>query len=237
MAKRKKDNVVDTKKEEKKDEKVQLTSQGEQFEKALFVQRFLAFLLDIFLISIVASIISYPFLDIDSIQKLNESSAEVMENYATGKINQKEYFNESSTISYELARKQGVNTLIIIFLNILYFVVYQIKNNGQTLGKQILKIRVVDSSNRDLSMNQMIFRALIINSIFMDMLCFGVLIFASQSAYFYGVGLLGFIQFLVLLISGLMVMFSKNKQGVHDLVAHTDVVSCNLVKEMETCES
>ena len=32
-------------------------------------------------------------------------------------------------------------------------------------------------------------------------------------------------------------MFSKNKQGVHDLVAHTDVVSCNLVKEMETCES
>ena len=166
MAKRKKDNVIDTKKEEKKEEKVQLTSQGEQFEKALFVQRFLAFLLDIVLVSVVASFISYPFLDMDSIQKLNESSVEVMENYTNGKIDEKEYFNESSTISYELARKQGVNTLVIIFLNILYFVVYQIKNNGQTLGKQILKIRVVDSSNRDLSMNQMIFRALIINSIF-----------------------------------------------------------------------
>ena len=51
MAKRKKDNVIDTKKEEKKEEKVQLTSQGEQFEKALFVQRFLAFLLDIVLVS------------------------------------------------------------------------------------------------------------------------------------------------------------------------------------------
>ena len=237
MAKRKKDNVVDTKKEEKKDEKVQLTSQGEQFEKALFVQRFLAFLLDIFLISIVASIISYPFLDIDSIQKLNESSAEVMENYATGKINQKEYFNESSTISYELARKQGVNTLIIIFLNILYFVVYQIKNNGQTLGKQILKIRVVDSSNRDLSMNQMIFRALIINSILLDMISFGVLIFANQSSYFYGVSFLAFIQFCILSVSTFMIMFGKDKRGLHDLVAHTDVVRCDVVKEMETCEN
>ncbi len=237
MAKRKKDNVIDTKKEEKKEEKVQLTSQGEQFEKALFVQRFLAFLLDIVLVSVVASFISYPFLDMDSIQKLNESSVEVMENYTNGKIDEKEYFNESSTISYELARKQGVNTLVIIFLNILYFVVYQIKNNGQTLGKQILKIRVVDSSNRDLSMNQMIFRALIINSILLDMISFGVLIFANQSSYFYGVSFLAFIQFCILSVSTFMIMFGKDRRGLHDLVAHTDVVRCDVVKEMETCEN
>ena len=237
MAKRKKDNVIDTKKEEKKEEKVQLTSQGEQFEKALFVQRFLAFLLDIVLVSVVASFISYPFLDMDSIQKLNESSVEVMENYTNGKIDEKEYFNESSTISYELARKQGVNTLVIIFLNILYFVVYQIKNNGQTLGKQILKIRVVDSSNRDLSMNQMIFRALIINSILLDMISFGVLIFANQSSYFYGVSFLAFIQFCILSVSTFMIMFGKDKRGLHDLVAHTDVVRCDVVKEMKTCEN
>ncbi len=237
MAKRKKDNVIDTKKEEKKEEKVQLTSQGEQFEKALFVQRFLAFLLDIVLVSFVASFISYPFLDMDSIQKLNESSVEVMENYTNGKIDEKEYFNESSTISYELARKQGVNTLVIIFLNILYFVVYQIKNNGQTLGKQILKIRVVDSSNRDLSMNQMIFRALIINSILLDMISFGVLIFANQSSYFYGVSFLAFIQFCILSVSTFMIMFGKDRRGLHDLVAHTDVVRCDVVKEMETCEN
>lgn len=237
MAKRKKDNVIDTKKEEKKEEKVQLTSQGEQFEKALFVQRFLAFLLDIVLVSVVASFISYPFLDMDSIQKLNESSVEVMENYTNGKIDEKEYFNESSTISYELARKQGVNTLVIIFLNILYFVVYQIKNNGKTLGKQILKIRVVDSANRDLSMNQMIFRALIINSILLDMISFGVLIFANQSSYFYGVSFLAFIQFCILSVSTFMIMFGKDRRGLHDLVAHTDVVRCDVVKEMETCEN
>lgn len=237
MAKRKKDNVVNSKKEEKKEEKIQLISQGEQFEKALFVQRFLAFLIDIVLVSVVASFISYPFLDMDSIQKLNESSVEVMENYTNGKIDEKEYFNESSTISYELARKQGVNTLVIIFLNILYFVVYQIKNNGQTLGKQILKIRVVDSSHGDLSMNQMIFRALIINSILLDMISFGVLIFANQSSYFYGVSFLMFIQFCILSVSTFMIMFGRNRRGLHDLVAHTDVVRCNVVKEMETCEN
>ena len=206
-------------------------------EKALFIQRLVAFILDVMIVSVVATFISYPFLDMDSIQKLNDSSVQVMEDFMAQKIDAEEYVSESVSISYEMSRKKGINSLFIIFLNILYFIVFQIKNNGQTLGKQILRIKVVSTTGEELTMNQMIFRALIINSIFMDMLCFGVLIFASQSAYFYGVGLLGFIQFLVLLISGLMVMFSKNKQGVHDLVAHTDVVSCNLVKEMETCES
>lgn len=237
MTKGKKSNIVNTKNEEENKEEVQLVSQGEQFEKALFVQRFFAFLLDVFLVSILASFISYPFLDMDSIQKLNESSVEVLENYAKGKIDEKEYFNESSTISYELARKQGINTLVIIFLNILYFVLYQIKNNGQTLGKQILKIRVVDTSNRDISMNQMIFRSLIINSILLDMISFGVLIFAKQSNYFYVASFLAFIQVCILLVSTLMIMFGKNRRGLHDIVAHTDVVRCDVVKEMEKCEN
>ncbi len=240
MPKKKNDKITNTKKDEKS-EKVQkketITSKGEQFEKALFIQRLAAFLLDIFLVSIVATLISYPFMDVDSIQKLNESSVEIMENYTAGKIDEKEYFNESSTVSYELAKKQGISTLIIIFLNILYFVVYQIKNNGQTLGKQILKIRVVDSSNRELSMNQMIFRSLIINSILLDMISFGILIFANQDSYFYGVSFLAFIQFCILSVSTFMIMFGKDSRGLHDLVAHTDVVRCDVVKEMKTCEN
>ena len=34
-----------------------------------------------------------------------------------------------------------------------------------------------------------------------------------------------------------LVMFSEKRQGIHDLIAHTDVVKCDLVKEMETCEN
>ena len=206
-------------------------------EKALFIQRFAAFILDVFIVSMVASMIAYPFLDMNSIDKLSESSTQIVEDYMKQEISIEEYTNESISVSYEMARKQGILSLITIFLNILYFVVFQIKNDGQTIGKKLLKIKVSSNDGNQLTMNQMIFRSLIINSILIDMVNFCVLLFTNQMAYFYGVGILSMIQFTIIAASGFMVMFSEKRQGIHDLIAHTDVVKCDLVKEMETCEN
>lgn len=208
-----------------------------QPEKALFIQRFAAFILDVFIVSMVASMIAYPFLDMNSIDKLSESSTQIVEDYMKQEISIEEYTNESISVSYEMARKQGILSLITIFLNILYFVVFQIKNNGQTIGKKLLKIKVSSNDGNQLTMNQMIFRSLIINSILIDMVNFCVLLFTNKMAYFYGVGILSMIQFTIIAASGFMVMFSEKRQGIHDLIAHTDVVKCDLVKEMETCEN
>ena len=173
----------------------------------------------------------------DSIQKLNDSSVQVSEDYISGKLDAKEYMSVSIYISYEMAKKQGLLSLVTIFLNVVYFVVFQIKNNGQTLGKQILRIRVTSRNGKDLSMNQMIFRSMIINSVLIDMVGFAILLFAKPDVYFYGVGLLGFIQSMILIISGIMVMFGREHLGIHDLVARTDVVRCDVVREMEICEN
>lgn len=155
----------------------------------------------------------------------------------TQKIGIDEYTSQSVSISYETARKQGVLSLITIFLNILYFVVFQVKNDGQTIGKKLLRIKVKSQDGKSLGMNQMIFRSLIINSILVDMVSFGILLFTSATIYFYGAGILSMIQFVIIAISGFMIMFGEKSQGIHDLIAHTDVVRCGLVKEMETCEN
>lgn len=236
MAKSKKVEEASVIEEQKKESKPKKSNKIATVEKAFFIQRLAAFILDVFIVSMVASLISYPFLDLDSINKLNESSTQVVEDYMTQKININEYTSDSISISYEMARKQGVLSLITIFLNILYFVVFQVKNNGQTIGKKLLRIKV-SSQDGNLGMNQMIFRSLIINSILVDMVSFGILLFTSATIYFYGAGILSMIQFAIIAISGFMVMFSKKSQGIHDMVAHTDVVRCGLVKEMETCES
>jgi uncharacterized RDD family membrane protein YckC len=55
-------------------------------------------------------------------------------------------------------------SLITILIEVLYFVVFQLYNGGQTFGKKITKIKVVSESN-DLTMNQMIFRSLLSNYI------------------------------------------------------------------------
>ena len=243
MAKSKKVEEASIVEEENKNTKskkrttIEKVVKEKQPEKALFIQRFAAFILDVFIVSMVASMIAYPFLDMISIVKLSESSTQIVEDYMKQEISIEEYTNESISVSYEMARKQGILSLITIFLNILYFVVFQIKNDGQTIGKKLLKIKVSSNDGNQLTMNQMIFRSLIINSILIDMVNFCVLLFTNQMAYFYGVGILSMIQFTIIAASGFMVMFSEKRQGIHDLIAHTDVVKCDLVKEMETCEN
>lgn len=193
-------------------------------EKALFVQRFIAFLLDIFILSSIASLISYPFLDAKSIDKLNKNSSEVIEKYTTGEIDMNTYVDEVKGISYQLSQKQGVISLVTLFLSVLYFIVYQYYNNGQTIGKKLMKIKVVSSTDKEITMNSFIFRSLIVNSILVDMISFAIVIFGNETAYFYGVAICGIIKYTLLLICGFMVMWSKSGMGLHDRIAHTTVV-------------
>ena len=193
-------------------------------EKALFVQRFIAFLLDIFILSSIASLISYPFLDAKSIDKLNKNSSEVIEKYTTGEIDMDTYVDEVKGISYQLSQKQGVVSLVTLFLAVLYFIAYQYYNNGQTIGKKLMKIKVVSSTDKEITMNSFIFRSLIVNSILVDMISFAIVIFGNETAYFYGVAICGIIKYTLLLICGFMVMWSKSGLGLHDRIAHTTVV-------------
>ena len=193
-------------------------------EKALFVQRFIAFLLDIFILSSIASLISYPFLDAKSIDKLNKNSSEVIEKYTTGEIDMDTYVDEVKGISYQLSQKQGVVSLVTLFLAVLYFIVYQYYNNGQTIGKKLMKIKVVSSTDKEITMNSFIFRSLIVNSTLVDMISLAIVIFGNETAYFYGVAICGIIKYTLLLICGFMVMWSKSGLGLHDRIAHTTVV-------------
>ena len=86
-----------------------------------------------------------------------------------------------------------------------------------------MKIKVISIKN-ELTMNQMIFRALLINSILLELISFGFMLFSSKEVYFYGVGIFEIIQSIIIVSSALMIMYSKNSRGIHDLVTHTEVI-------------
>ena len=199
----------------------------ESDKKALFIQRVCAFIIDAILVAFVASFIAYPFADLKSIDKLDKEMTNIMESYVNDEINEKTYLTECASISYQLARKNGTLNFITLFIEILYFVVFQLYNKGQTFGKKLLNIKVVSFDEQELSMNQLIYRSLIINSILYGFILFAFTIFANQYTYFYGMLVVEVIQYLIILISGSMVMFGKSGRGIHDLVSCTKVVRLN----------
>lgn len=193
-------------------------------DKNLFVNRLLAFIFDIFLVSIIASFISMPFLDYDSIDNLTENASQVLIDYSEGNMNEETYISSAGSILYRLAKKQGPLTLTVIFLNILYFVVFQFYNKGQTVGKSLLKIKIVSNDSKNLTMDNYVYRALLINSILADMIVFAFMVFLSQELWLNSVVIFVVINYMILFICGLMVILNKDGRGLHDLVGNTKVV-------------
>ena len=196
---------------------------AKEMKKASFIKRICAYIIDYILVMLLISIISTPFVDAKKTDKIEKETLEIIEKYNDGKINSDEYIAMYTDVYYRLSRSTGVVTFITIIVYVLYFVVFQLYNKGQTIGKKLLKIKVI-SSEGDLSMNQMIFRSLLCNMILLNIINFALLTFSPKDVYAKSSALLTVIQYIIVFVSIIMAT-KKEGKTVHDRIAHTRVVN------------
>lgn len=191
---------------------------------AVFIQRLLAFLIDGFIITVVVSLIASPFINADAIQKINTDLLELVNKLQNSDISYITYAKEVSVLELQLAKLNGVTTIATLFVSILYFVVFQIYNKGQTIGKNLLKIKVI-SNDGELTMNQMIVRSLLINTVLLNIILLLTISFVNDPMqYMYIFGSFQSIQYLFVIVTSLMVMFRKDHVSLHDIITNTRVV-------------
>ena len=82
-----------------------------ELEKGSFIRRVCAYLIDSILITILVSLLSTPFVDVDKTNTIEKESNEIIEKYQTGEITGDEYIQRYSSIYYELSRNTGIMTL------------------------------------------------------------------------------------------------------------------------------
>ena len=102
--------------------------------------------------------------------------------------------------------------------------IYQFYFNGQTLGKKILGIKVVSNDSKPLTIDNYIYRSFIVNSILFNIITFSFVVFASKEVWLVGISVFGLLNYLVLFICLLMIIFNKDGRGLQDLVGNTKVV-------------
>ena len=181
----------------------------EDKKNAVFLKRLLAYLLDFLLISMAASLLSIPFIDTSNEEKLNHQLVEMTEKYKDKEISINTFVNEYSSLYYDISRNQGVTMFITLVIEILYFIVFQLYNDGQTIGKKLMKIKIV-SNDGELTMNTMIARSFLINSILLHLITIICITFLTIPLnYLYVVGSFEMIQGLFIIVTVLMVMYSK----------------------------
>lgn len=233
----KKKNVYDKIKEE--EEKIKEESEVKKSPniKAMFSQRVPAFLIDLVLISMITSLITMFVPVNDTATKLYEEQNRVLEGYVEGSVSMEEYVNQMVDLSYDISKQTVIVSIVTIVISLLYYVVYPCYNNGQTFGKKLMKIKIKKTDDTELSMNDLLIRGMINNSILVNIINVILVLFLSKNIFLSASGLIGGIQYLVLIISLIMIAFTKNAQGLHDKVVKTEVVVADTVKEDVLCTS
>ena len=194
---------------------------------AKFWQRFCAFLIDMCVISVCSILLSWifqPFINQENYQRLSDEANSTIQDYTNQKIDSQTYLTRTSDISYDMDRATALITIAGIAISILYFGLWQYKHDGQTIGKKFMKIKIIKKDDSPLTINDILLRALLIDSILADIIGVCFAIFASKNVYFYGIVVSRTLQYFILFISAMMVLSTKTKQGLHDILLKTEVI-------------
>ena len=190
---------------------------------ALFIKWLVALIIDVLLLSLIANLISGIFIDEKDTKKLSNEEIQLLNDYSNNVIDSETLLENANSINYESSKLLIPYTIIYLFLSILYFVMYQ-KQSEQTLGKKLLRIKV-ESEGDDLTMNQMVIRGLIINGILFNIIELSLLLFLPKALYLNAYSSIELVKYSLYIVIAFMVMFRKDRRGLHDIICHTKVVN------------
>lgn len=190
--------------------------------KKIFFKRILAYIIDCVILFFAMLVVNLFIPTFGDVEELNTRLTTSMESYTSGELTVDEFLEESEDISYDIMKATYISSIAGIVVYLLYFVVFQAYNNGQTLGKKWLKLQVVKTDDSNVDMNSLLRRSLFPYGILVNFILVVALLFASKHAYLSINTILSNIQMIIIFITIIM-MFMKDR-GIHDYLANTKVI-------------
>ena len=191
--------------------------------KATFFERLGAYILDVIIVSVIFSLISLGFGNYTS--KTEQQMLELDDKLLESTITPEEYLDEYQVLLYDYQKENVLQSGISVALTVAYYVVFQYMNKGQTLGKKLLRIQVVDkNTQKPTSILKGLLRSFIVLSILSGTLGIILLYILNQNSYLTSYLILLMIELIFTLVTVMLVLYKKDGRGLHDLIANTIVI-------------
>lgn len=197
--------------------------------KNIKFKRIIAYFLDILLVSlIVYGLSSLNFLNPGKEEYANKYTEyqEYYEQYQNNVISEETYKNIYIEYNYELAKYDISYMIINIVVLISYFGVFQFLLKGQTLGKRIMNIKIVNYKDKKLTIFNYIIRTLILNSIIFIIVKLIALLVLNAKGYYYTCYYMAQLDYVIQVLILIMIFLDKENRGLHDKIANTKVIEC-----------
>ena len=189
-------------------------------------KRILAYLIDVVIVLLASSMlssISYLNPQLETYNKYYDEYSEKTKDYLDKKTADDEYLQITNDYSYKLERNSVYSSIISVVTILLYFGVFQKYNNGQTLGKKLLNIRV----KGNLNVFKYLLRTAIIYNVFINVAKIILIVALDQNQYLIANKYLYALALVVEVTTIVMIMLRKDHKGLHDLIVGSEVIEEN----------
>ena len=175
---------------------------------------------------------------VDKYEKLENKYENAKEKYKDKKITKKKYneiknsYNDYKKgyekqikkFNYEISKNSVISTIISIAIVIAYFGIFQFSMNGQTVGKKLMKLKVVKNKEGELTIFNYLIRCAILNGVIINLaLIIFVNIFSANDFYMANY-VVSNIQSIVEILILIMIFMTSDARGLHDYLAGTKVI-------------
>ena len=115
---------------------------------------------------------------------LQDELNSVMNLVIDGAISIEVYINRALDISYDIQYQTSGHNIVTFTICVLYYIIFQFKNEGRTIGKKLMKIKIVGNGSSIVTMVDIAKRSLIINGLAISMIeLIGILILNKTIFY------------------------------------------------------
>lgn len=192
----------------------------------MLLKRIGAYVIDMIIILLVARLIGSVLPNQEKINEISLKSQSVIEEFSNAINSEDEealmIANEKmSSLNYQLSKESIFNDLVLVGLYFLYFIVFQRYNNGQTLGKKLFKIEIIDEEDV-VSFKKLLIRGVLLYAMVFSIIDILLVIIFKESMYISISTWVSLIKYFTLLCCFLPILFGK--KGLHDKIAGTTVV-------------
>ena len=191
--------------------------------KAKFFDRLTAYIIDVIIISLITSIIftSIPTNNKELEKQLSSLQDEVLSN----NITYEEFVDEYQDLYYKNKKDTMTQSAITLTITIAYFVIFQYMNKGQTIGKKILHLRVIDNNTeKPLSIFKGLIRSLLIWNILSGTLGIVLIYILNKESYITSYLIISSIESIFIFITAMFTLYRKDNRGLHDIIINSKVI-------------
>ncbi len=192
--------------------------------KPVSYKRILAYLIDILIISMVGSLFTLFIPVSDEYTMKSNELLELVDKYQNQEITSDKYLEEANNLGYIINKESVSLTIVTTVLTIIYFVVVAYYYDGQTLGKKLMKIKIVSNKDSKLTMNNYLIRSLIIDLGLYNIVSIVTILFLTKENYFLVNDYFSSLMGAIYVVSFALILFKKDGRGIHDLLAGTKVI-------------